>query len=74
MFVLVLAVKTCTTNGTWYKDDKSGLEWSNYTTCLNMDVSIKLIILIDLSICIQIAIKSVTIETTYIHPLKYDTY
>ncbi|KAG8338045.1 hypothetical protein J6590_009328 [Homalodisca vitripennis] len=31
------AHKICTSNGTWYKHPESGLVWSNYTTCVNVD-------------------------------------
>uniref|UniRef100_A0A1B6FEL9 G-protein coupled receptors family 2 profile 2 domain-containing protein n=1 Tax=Cuerna arida TaxID=1464854 RepID=A0A1B6FEL9_9HEMI len=31
------AHKICTSNGTWYRHPESGLVWSNYTTCVNVD-------------------------------------
>lgn len=32
-----MAHKDCTINGTWFKHPISGLVWSNYTTCVNME-------------------------------------
>ena len=34
----VRATKHCTANGTWYRDVNSGLEWTNYTSCLDVQV------------------------------------
>ncbi|KAI0214005.1 Parathyroid hormone/parathyroid hormone-related peptide receptor [Lamellibrachia satsuma] len=32
-----MAEKICTASGTWYIDPSSGLEWTRYTTCLDLD-------------------------------------
>ena len=34
----VKATKYCTGNGTWFKDPVSELEWTNYTSCLEVQV------------------------------------
>nr|XP_024216449.1 calcitonin gene-related peptide type 1 receptor-like isoform X1 [Halyomorpha halys] len=33
----LLAHKICTENGTWFKHPDSGMVWSNYTTCVNIE-------------------------------------
>ena len=38
MAYLVNAYKSCTTNGTWYRNPKTNLEWTKYTTCLKLEV------------------------------------
>ena len=32
-------VKTCTANGTWYRNPSSNLEWTDFTACLNLEAS-----------------------------------
>ena len=39
LFRLGMSEKICTINGTWYVDPDSGMEWTKYTTCLDLDVS-----------------------------------
>ncbi|XP_049948145.1 calcitonin gene-related peptide type 1 receptor-like [Schistocerca serialis cubense] len=31
------AFKVCLENGSWFRHPESGSEWSNYTTCVDMD-------------------------------------
>ena len=34
------AHKRCTENGTWWRDKATGQEWTDYTSCVQMDVSL----------------------------------
>ena len=40
-YFLGLAVKECTPEGSWYKQDNRSIsEWTDYTPCLNYEVCI----------------------------------